>query len=217
MHILIIDDHPLTCQGLAALLSSSTSGAFVEVHSLHTTAAARQRLAEAPAPDWLFLDIQLPDDPQRSFFHELCASPWAARTVLISAEVPQTLLRQALGAGMRGFIPKSADPAMVLAGFAAVCRGEVYLPMSLAAPRAARNHPRAQPLTAPARGAGPGAARRIEQGDRARIWPVGVHRQGVHVLNPGLPRGEQPAGAGAQAQGRRTGPLFLALTPRIGA
>jgi DNA-binding NarL/FixJ family response regulator len=120
------------------------------VHSLHTTAAARQRLAEAPAPDWLFLDIQLPDDPQRSFFHELCASPWAARTVLISAEVPQTLLRQALGAGMRGFIPKSADPAMVLAGFAAVCRGEVYLPMSLAA----LLH-RAPPETTPGRSLSP--------------------------------------------------------------
>lgn len=135
MNILIVDDHPLTCQGLAALLSTGSPDEPVarQVHSVHTTADARQRLAVEPSPDWLFLDIHLPDDPQRSFFHELCASDWAARTVLISAEVPHALVRQALGAGMRGFIPKSADPAMVLDGFAAVRRGEVYLPLSLAA------------------------------------------------------------------------------------
>lgn len=133
MHILIVDDHPLTCQGLAALLSGSPADEPVQVHSAHTTAAAQQRLAEPPAPDWLFLDIHLPDDPQRTFFRELCASERAARTVLISADVPHALVRQALGAGMRGFIPKSADPAMVLDGFAAIRRGEVFLPLSLAA------------------------------------------------------------------------------------
>jgi two-component system, NarL family, nitrate/nitrite response regulator NarL len=135
MNILIVDDHPLTCQGLAALLSSGSADEPVPrtVRSVHTTTEARRLLAEAPAPDWLFLDIHLPDDPQRSFFHELCASDWAARTVLISAEVPHALVRLALGAGMRGFIPKSADPAMVLAGFAAIQRGEVYLPQHLSA------------------------------------------------------------------------------------
>lgn len=135
MNILIVDDHPLTCQGLAALLSTGSSDepAASRVHSVHSTNDARHSLASVPAPDWLFLDIHLPDDPQRTFFHELCASEWAARTVLISADVPHALVRQALGAGMRGFIPKSADPAMVLDGFAAIRRGEVYLPLSLAA------------------------------------------------------------------------------------
>ncbi|MEO8298546.1 MAG: response regulator transcription factor [Burkholderiales bacterium] len=135
MNILIVDDHPLTCQGLAALLGTGSSDepAPHRVASVHSAAAAREALAADAAPDWLFLDVRLPDDPQQALFAELCEGPWAARTVLISAEVPHALVRRALGAGMRGFIPKSADPAMVLAGFATVRRGEVYLPPELAA------------------------------------------------------------------------------------
>lgn len=135
MNILIVDDHPLTCQGLAALLGAAAAGDSTprHVHSVHDTAQARRHLAHMPVTDWVFLDINLPDDPTRSFFHELCASDWAARTVLISAEVPHGLVRQALGAGMRGFIPKSAEPDVVLAGFEAVRRGQVYLPPTLAA------------------------------------------------------------------------------------
>lgn len=131
MHILIIDDHPLTCQGLAALLAGAGSpDEPAQVFTAHAAAEARQHLASA-APDWIFLDIHLPDDPQHTLFHALCAGDLAHRTVLISADVPQALVRQALGAGLRGFIPKSADPAMVLDGFATVRRGEVYLPPAL--------------------------------------------------------------------------------------
>lgn len=131
MHILIIDDHPLTCQGLASLLSSSVPGTSVQM--AHTTADARAALSSAQPPDWLFLDIQLPDDPQRHFFTDLCTTPWVRQTVLMSGDVDHALLRTALGAGARGFMPKSADPAMVLAGFEAVRRGEVYLPAALSA------------------------------------------------------------------------------------
>ena len=43
------------------------------------------------------------------------------------------MIRIALAAGARGFIPKTADPAMVLQGFATVLSGEFYLPPPLLA------------------------------------------------------------------------------------
>jgi two-component system, NarL family, nitrate/nitrite response regulator NarL len=131
MDILIIDDHPLTCQGLAALLSHSVAGARVRVG--HSSADARQAMAAGVIPDWLFLDVHLPDDPDGRLFAELCTTPWVRRTVLISGAVPHELLRQALQAGVRGFIPKSADPALVLSGFDAIRRGVVFLPSDLKA------------------------------------------------------------------------------------
>lgn len=130
MNILIVDDHPLTCQGLAALMLATQKNAHVR--SVHSAALAREALSHRPPPDWIFLDINLPDDPKHLFFHEICANHWIDKTVLISAEPEHRLIRTALAAGARGFIPKTAEPDVVLQGFATVLSGEFYLPAALA-------------------------------------------------------------------------------------
>lgn len=130
MNILIVDDHPMTCQGLSALMVATQKNA--QVRSVHTAALARDALGLQPPPDWIFLDINLPDDPQHIFFHEICANHWIGKTVLISAEPEHRLIHTALAAGARGFIPKTAEPDVVLHGFAMVLSGEFYLPAALA-------------------------------------------------------------------------------------
>jgi two-component system nitrate/nitrite response regulator NarL len=131
MNILIVDDHPLTCQGLAALLNATQ--AHAQVQSVYTADQARAALQRLPAPDWIFLDINLPDDLQHLLFKYLCDSLWIDHTVLISAEPEHRLVRTALAAGARGFIPKTADPELVLQGFARILAGEFYVPPNLAA------------------------------------------------------------------------------------
>lgn len=130
MNILIVDDHPMTCQGLSALMLATQKHA--QVQSVHSAAQAREALIHLPPPDWIFLDINLPDDPKHLFFHEICANHWIGKTVLISAEPAHRLIRTALAAGARGFIPKTAEPDVVLQGFATVLSGEFYLPTTLA-------------------------------------------------------------------------------------
>jgi DNA-binding NarL/FixJ family response regulator len=142
VNFLIVDDHPLTCQGLAALLAATQPGA--QVTSAYTVEQSQAALQRLPAPDWIFLDINLPDDPQHHFFHALCKTHWIDRTVLISAEPEHRLICAALAAGARGFIPKTAEPDMVLEGFQAVLAGAFYLPPALAAQL------RSQPLDAEA-------------------------------------------------------------------
>lgn len=131
MNILIVDDHPLTCQGLAALLSATQPTA--QVQSVYSAAQARLALQQLPQPDWIFLDINLPDDPQHELFKGLCESTRIDRTVLISADPQHRLIRKALAAGVRGFIPKTADPELVLSGFTRILAGEFYVPPALAA------------------------------------------------------------------------------------
>jgi two-component system nitrate/nitrite response regulator NarL len=131
MQILIVDDHPLTCQGLAALLAATHPG--VAVQSVHSAEQARRALQRLPEPNWIFLDIHLPDDPQSTLFKSLCDSRWIDRTVLISAEPEHQLVYQALVAGARGFIPKTADPELVLEGFKRVLAGDFFVPPSLKA------------------------------------------------------------------------------------
>lgn len=130
MHILIIDDHPLTCQGLSALLMSRYPDASAK--AVHTALDARAALRQTPQPDWLFLDIKLEDDPEHALFHELCSTPWIARTILMSAEPDHRLIRTALASGARGFIPKAASPEQVLRGFATILAGEFYMPPDVA-------------------------------------------------------------------------------------
>ncbi len=129
MNILIVDDHPLTCQGLSALMQTAQPAAHIQ--SAYSADQARRALQRLPAPDWIFLDINLPDDPQHLLFQNLCASPWIDHTVLISAEPEHHLIRTGLAAGVRGFIPKTAEPTVVLEGFAAILEGEFYLPPDL--------------------------------------------------------------------------------------
>jgi two-component system nitrate/nitrite response regulator NarL len=131
MNILIVDDHPLTCQGLAALLAATQSGA--QVQSAYSAEQARRALQKLPAPDWIFLDINLPDDPQHQLFKSLSDSHWIDHTVLISADPEHRLIRTALAAGARGFIPKTADPELVLNGFAHILAGQFYVPPDLIA------------------------------------------------------------------------------------
>lgn len=131
MNILIVDDHPLTCQGLAALLAATQSGALVQ--SAYSAEQARAALQRLPAPNWIFLDINLPDDPGHQLFQWLCDTRWVDHCVLISAEPEHHLIRTALAAGARGFIPKTADPALVLDGFTRILAGEFYVPSSLMA------------------------------------------------------------------------------------
>lgn len=125
MQILIIDDHPLTCAGLHSLLSANFPDA--RLHACYTADSAKRHL-EAHTPDWIFLDIHLPDDPSYSLFQWLQTTPALLRTILISAEVETRFLRQALAAGVRGFIPKSADPKLLLDGFAEIRSGKVFVP-----------------------------------------------------------------------------------------
>lgn len=131
MHVLIVDDHPLTCQGLSALMRAARPEVMVQ--SAYNASQARSALQRLPAPDWIFLDINLPDDPQHQLFQSLCDSPWIDRTVLISAEPEHHLIRTGIAAGVRGFIPKTAEPEVVLHGFASILDGEFYLPPDVSA------------------------------------------------------------------------------------
>ena len=155
MNILIIDDHPLTCQGLSALLASRHANAAVQ--TIYSAADARRYLQRAPAPDWLFLDIQLRDDPEHSLFHGLCSTPLIGSTILISAEPEHRLIRAALACGARGFISKAAAPEQVLGGFDAILAGDFYMPADVAA------HVRQLQMPATNGGALRGLSPRLEQ------------------------------------------------------
>jgi two-component system, NarL family, nitrate/nitrite response regulator NarL len=128
MNILIVDDHPLTCFGLEALLCATQDNCFVTV--ANTARDAKAMLLERTDLDWIFLDVNISDDPGHTLLHDICRTPAIERTILISAELEYALVKTALDAGAKGFIPKSENPEVFIRHFLAIRQGDTYIPQA---------------------------------------------------------------------------------------
>jgi two-component system, NarL family, nitrate/nitrite response regulator NarL len=126
MNILIVDDHPLTCFGLEALLCATQIACAVTVANSATD--ARKFLERANDFDWIFLDVNIADDAEHALLHDICKTAAIDRSVLISAELDYALVHTALSAGARGFIPKSENPEVFIRHFSAIQNGHIYVP-----------------------------------------------------------------------------------------
>jgi two-component system, NarL family, nitrate/nitrite response regulator NarL len=130
MKLLVIDDHPVVRDGLAALLQQLGP----EVAVL-TAEGASQGLGVAdahPDLDVVILDLMMPGSDGFSALHEFGRlQPQLPVVVLSSSEDPRDV-RRALASGALGYIPKSAPPRTILAAVQFVLAGNVYVPTLLA-------------------------------------------------------------------------------------
>ena len=130
MRFLIVDDHPLLRDGVAALLQQMAA----QVQVLHAATAAdglAQALAQADAQPPLsaaLVDLRLGGSDGVALvaqLHDQC--PELPVVVLSSSEEPGDV-RRALAAGARGYCPKSAAHHTLLAAMRLVLAGELYVP-----------------------------------------------------------------------------------------
>jgi len=151
MKLLVVDDHPVFRDGLAALLRQAAENTVVlqapECATALIIADEHQDL------DAVFVDLMMPgmsgDLAVREFGKR---RPELPVVVLSSSENPSDV-RRALNAGALGYIPKSANPQTLLSALQLVLSGNIYVPPLLA--RAS------QP--AKSESGGPGAAVPVEQ------------------------------------------------------
>jgi DNA-binding NarL/FixJ family response regulator len=123
MKILIVDDHPIVREGLAALLRQAGSKTTV---LLAGDSAQGLTLAEAHSDlDAILLDLALPSSDRWATIGEFGRRrPELPVMVLSSSEDPCDV-RKALAAGALGYIPKSAAPKTLLAALQFVLAGNV--------------------------------------------------------------------------------------------
>jgi len=131
MKFLIVDDHAVVREGVAAVLRQGSPGAMVL--QAHDVAAALSLADEHLDIDVVFLDLMLPgvsgSDGLDAFGRRHAGLPVM---VLSSSESPADV-RRALARGALGYVPKSANAATLLAALNLVLAGEVYVPPLLAA------------------------------------------------------------------------------------
>ncbi|MEL4181073.1 response regulator transcription factor [Roseateles sp. PN1] len=146
MKLLLVDDHPLVRAGVVAALQSL--GAPELILEANDGIAAMDCLAKNPDVDAVLLDLRMAGMAGMALLEQLKRHhPLLPSLVLSSSEDPADV-RRVLKAGARGYCPKSASPATLLAALTLVLGGEIYVPPLMAmAPDAGPAEPSLDGLT----------------------------------------------------------------------
>ena len=130
MKFLIVDDHAVVREGVAAVLRQGHADAAIL--QAPDGAAALAAAGEHLDIDMVFLDLMLPGVGGMAVLADFCrAHPSLPVMMLSSSEAPSDV-RRALASGALGYVAKSASPTTLLAAVNLILAGEVYVPPFMA-------------------------------------------------------------------------------------
>ena len=126
MKFLVVDDHPVLREGLAALIRQV--GVDTCVLQARDAAEALDLLDRTEDIELVIVDLVMPGMGGLDAIGEFGRRrPEMPVIVLSSSEDPQDA-RRALARGALGYVPKSANPNTLLAAIRLVLNGELYVP-----------------------------------------------------------------------------------------
>jgi DNA-binding NarL/FixJ family response regulator len=143
--LLIIDDHPLFRDGLAALLRQASADTQV-VQASSTEDALN--IADEQIIDAVFMDLMMPGLSGEAAVREFARRHPDLPVIVLSSSESASDVRRMLNAGASGYIPKSATAQTVVSALQLVLSGNIYVPPLLvsatarAADRDAHDAPR---------------------------------------------------------------------------
>jgi DNA-binding NarL/FixJ family response regulator len=130
IHVIVADDHHLVRQGIRALLERAGD---IEVVGEAADGQEAIELVQRLTPDVLVMDIAMPrlDGPQAT--ERVRALGVATEVVILSMHSDETLVRQTLRSGARGYLLKRSVTEELLLAVRAAARGEIYLSPAISA------------------------------------------------------------------------------------
>lgn len=126
MKMLVVDDHAILRQGLAALLLDS--GTASEVLHAADQAQGLAMLAAHGDLEAVLLDLRLPDSDGLGAITAFARASPTVPIIIVSASEEAGDVRRALELGALGYVPKSASPETLLSAVRLVLSGEIYVP-----------------------------------------------------------------------------------------
>lgn len=132
LSILLVDDHALVRKGFRRMLEDDPSISVVGEASTGTEAV---KLALQLKPKVVVMDCALPDISGIEAMRRIRAKMRDAVVLMLSMHSEDTLVRQALEAGARGYILKNAMELDLANAIKRVAEGELVLDSQLAKPQ----------------------------------------------------------------------------------
>ncbi len=129
--ILIVDDHPLVREGLKVILGKS---AKFEVAGEAGSAAEGFRMAGKLKPDFVLLDISLPDRSGIELTRRIKNALPHTGILIVSMHSKIDYVTEAFKAGASGYMVKESTPEKLLKALESVAKGEYYLDTPLSHP-----------------------------------------------------------------------------------
>ncbi|WP_420643729.1 response regulator [Candidatus Leptofilum sp.] len=129
IRILIVDDHKLFREGLAALLNAAAETAVVGEAGTGQEAIDQ---AQTTTPDVILMDIQMPDMNGIEATRRILADQPHIGIIMLTMLEDDDSLFAAMRAGARGYILKGADKAQVLQSVTAVAEGQALFGAKIA-------------------------------------------------------------------------------------
>ncbi|HET8816554.1 MAG TPA: response regulator transcription factor [Pseudidiomarina sp.] len=126
MKILIIDPQFFVRAGLIQLITSYS--ADVAIYEAPTFEIASEYLRHQNDYNLIFLDMELPDAEIRPVMSTLKKVSPGAHVVLFTWPRPLSDIRQALGAGVRSYLPKDASAEEAKIAIRTLLQNDRYLP-----------------------------------------------------------------------------------------
>ena len=122
--ILIVDDHPMMRQGLAALVNNEKD---LTVCCEAESAAQAMDAIAANKPDLVIADITLPDKSGLELIKDVLAQHPSLRILVVSMHDESLYAERVLRAGGRGYIMKQEGGKRLMDGIRQVLAGQIYV------------------------------------------------------------------------------------------
>jgi DNA-binding NarL/FixJ family response regulator len=128
--VLIVDDHPIVHDGVAAVLRGEPD--IRVVASAATTAEAMRRIAER-APDIVLMDLRLPGEDGLEGVTRILAAYPALRVIMFTASDADEYVFAAIKAGAKGYVLKGSPGQDLVRAIRQVYAGDSYLSPAIGA------------------------------------------------------------------------------------
>jgi DNA-binding NarL/FixJ family response regulator len=109
--LVLVDDHPIVLEGLAAILEPEEDFALA---ATCTSGAAALRAVREHRPDVLVLDLRIPDLDGLAVLRALRSEGLTPRVVLLTGDLDEGEMRQALELGVAGVVLKEMAPRLLV-------------------------------------------------------------------------------------------------------
>jgi len=131
IRVIVADDHHLVRQGIRALLERADD---IEVVGEAADGQEAIELVQRLNPDVLVVDIAMPRLDGTQATERVRALGVATQVVILSMHSDETLVRQTLRSGAKGYLLKQSVTEELLLAVRAAVRGEIYLSPAISAP-----------------------------------------------------------------------------------